>query len=306
MERYFIITVDTEGDNCWGIRDIKNVVTTRNANYLGRFQELCERFGFSPTYLTDYEMALDKIFIEFAQSCLEKGTAEIGAHIHSWNQPPYWPIVKKPFDRGKPYLGEYPCFIINRKIKTLTNMLESKLNVDITSFRSGRWYMDGAIIRCLGKYGYLVDCTCTPGVNWKDNPGWSVGAKGTNWEWWPNKVCDLNVVGLKGMERTQILEVPVTIVKGRDNCSLSWLRPSGDNIQEMKRIIDESLMGQNNYVEFMIHSSELMPRGSMKFRTRMDIEGLYKCMEQLFEYAVLKGYKGITLSDYARQWRGRG
>jgi hypothetical protein len=46
----FLITVDTEGDNLWSRpRDI----TVRNAEVLPRFQELCERHGLRPTYLTE-------------------------------------------------------------------------------------------------------------------------------------------------------------------------------------------------------------------------------------------------------------
>lgn len=36
----FLITIDTEGDNIWARR---LPITTRNAEYLPRFQKLCER-----------------------------------------------------------------------------------------------------------------------------------------------------------------------------------------------------------------------------------------------------------------------
>jgi hypothetical protein len=59
----FIVTIDTEGDDIWnGPREI----TTCNARYLPRFQELCERFGLKPTYLVNYEMAVSPAFVEFA------------------------------------------------------------------------------------------------------------------------------------------------------------------------------------------------------------------------------------------------
>ncbi|WP_395754844.1 hypothetical protein [Edwardsiella ictaluri] len=51
----FIITIDTEGDNLWQNHDR---ITTENARYLPRFQLLCEKYGFKPVYLTNYEMAV--------------------------------------------------------------------------------------------------------------------------------------------------------------------------------------------------------------------------------------------------------
>ncbi|MDR8263551.1 deacetylase, partial [Acinetobacter baumannii] len=48
----FLITIDTEGDNLWQKHDS---ITTENARYLPRFQQLCEKYGFKPVYLTNYE-----------------------------------------------------------------------------------------------------------------------------------------------------------------------------------------------------------------------------------------------------------
>src|SRR3972149_1564548 len=81
----FIITIDTEGDNLWSRP--KNV-TTENARFLPRFQALCEECAFKPTYLVNYEMAVDPNFQEFGRSVLRRGMAEIGLHVHPWNSPP--------------------------------------------------------------------------------------------------------------------------------------------------------------------------------------------------------------------------
>ena len=55
---------------------------------------------------------------------------------------------------------------------------------------------------------------------------------------------------------------------------------------------------KDNYVEFMIHSSELMPNGSPYFKKTEDIDKLFKTMEKLFSYALKKGYVGCTLEEY--------
>nr|BAE19861.1 lipopolysaccahride biosynthesis [Edwardsiella tarda] len=73
----FIITIDTEGDNLWQNHDR---ITTENARYLPRFQQLCEKYGFKPVYLTNYEMASDPVYVEFAQDVIARGCGEVGMH----------------------------------------------------------------------------------------------------------------------------------------------------------------------------------------------------------------------------------
>lgn len=85
----FLITIDTEGDNLWQKHDS---ITTENARYLPRFQQLCEKYGFKPVYLTNYEMAIDPFYIEFAKDVIARGTAEIGMHLPCLEQPADGPV----------------------------------------------------------------------------------------------------------------------------------------------------------------------------------------------------------------------
>ncbi len=67
----FLITIDTEGDNLWQKHD--SITMTENAKYLPRFQQLCEKYGFKPVYLTNYEIAIDPAYIEFAKDVIAAG-----------------------------------------------------------------------------------------------------------------------------------------------------------------------------------------------------------------------------------------
>ena len=90
MKPFFLITIDTEGDNLWSR---PRTQTTHNSSYLPRFQKLCEAFGLKPTYLTCFEMAECKTFQTFGKKVLNSKTAEIGMHLHAWNSPPLKPQV---------------------------------------------------------------------------------------------------------------------------------------------------------------------------------------------------------------------
>ena len=60
----FIITIDTEGDNLWDYKK-GTPVSTENTKFIPRFQELCEKFGFKPVWLTNYEMICDSLYVEY-------------------------------------------------------------------------------------------------------------------------------------------------------------------------------------------------------------------------------------------------
>jgi hypothetical protein len=55
----------------------------------------------------------------------------------------------------------------------------------------------------------------------------------------------------------------------------------------------------STYVEFMLHSSELMPGGSHTFSTSESIEALYADVEKVFK-AAASSFSGMTLTEYAR------
>ncbi len=108
MKKSFIITIDTEGDNLWEYKDGQSI-QTENSRYIPRFQELCEEYGFVPTYLINYEMANDDYLVDYINGKLFCDKCCIGTHLHAWNTPP---IYELPYDEtsGLPYLVEYPDY----------------------------------------------------------------------------------------------------------------------------------------------------------------------------------------------------
>jgi hypothetical protein len=77
----------------------------------------------------------------------------------------------------------------------------------------------------------------------------------------------------------------------------SWLRPHGGNLGEMMRILGRARLRGWAYVMFMLHSSELMPGGSPRFRTSSSIEAMYDDMDALFERAARR-FTPMTLSEF--------
>lgn len=306
----FLITIDTEGDDVWSR---PREVATRNARFLPRFQALCERHGFPPTYLVNREMALDPAFRDFGRDVLARSTAEIGMHMHPWDTPPLVPLGARDW-HDQPYAVEYPPDLVGAKAETVTRLLEDVFGIHPTSHRAGRWGFDASYARALARLGYRVDCSVTPGITWRHHPGHPGGPGGADFTGFPDGAYELDLDRIDRPGRSGLVEVPMTIVRQprpwhrevarrllrRTGPRLIWLRPDGANLADLHFVHDLVRRERRPYLQFTLHSSEFMPGGSPTFPTPASIEVLYAHLEELFG-AVAVGFEGRTLSDYARE-----
>ena len=318
----FLITIDTELDNGWSK---PRTITTKNAEYLPRFQAFCERFGFPVTYLVNYEMAQTHAFVELGKDVLRRQTGEIGMHLHAWNSPPIEPLTDD--DLGcLPYLIEYPEDLMRRKIDYMTKLLEDVFGQAPRSHRSGRWALDERYARILMEQNYHVDCSVTPHVNWRPHKGNPKGAGGSDYRDFPSQpyLIDPDDIHLPGC--SQLLEIPTTVEVFSVPSPIKWLNrsrwapslarralgmyfperlafiPGQRNAARLLKLAKSRLKNNYDYVELSFHSSELMPGGSPSFPTNESIERLYATMEEVFIKLTTWGFLGSTLSAYYDSW----
>lgn len=299
MGRKLIITVDTEGDNLWTWKS-GNQISTGNTIFINRFQDLCEKHGFKPTYLTNYEMALDKRWVEYGKNKAKAGKCEIGLHIHAWNSPPIVELEDR--YHGNSYITEYTDDIIQKKVTYLAELLRNVFEVPIISSRSGRWATNDMYYRALVNAGIKIDCSVTPEIDLSSIPGCSknVGNDYSKYSKYPSEIYP------------GLYEIPMTTRKIRWGATGSfkhkvkslligeemWLRPLKLSMKYLKKIVEHTEKEHMDYLEFMLHSSELMPGGSPYFADEEDIEKLYAILDQFFGYLKEKEYVGYTLSEY--------
>lgn len=300
----FIITIDTEGDNLWAYHK-GNQVKTENANYIPRFQDLCNKYGFKPVWLTNYEMIMSDVYVDYIKKPLAESQCEVGIHLHAWNNPPLYDLKGK--YKGNPYLIEYPSDVMYAKFKTTYDLIYERLGVKVKSHRSGRWAMNDRYFKLLEDFEITCDCSYTPGVSWAKAEGETV-LRGSDYSKVPKNE---HMIG-------NILEVPATVrqynhylssgsLKQRLRAFVKgghiWFRPALSSLQDMKKLmVDVDAEPNNNYLEFMIHSSELMPGGSPYFNDSNAIDKMYDTMDELFAFARKLGYEGETLESYTKQF----
>ena len=312
MASHFLITIDVEGDNVWAK---PKQVETGNAAYMPRFQALCEKYGLRPTYLTNHEMAMSPVYREFAQDVAKRNVGEIGMHLHAWDTPPFEPLTGDD-SRHQPYLIDYPESTIRKKVRVMTDILETMVGTKMLSHRAGRWAFNAPYARALVDCGYVADCSVTPHVSWRARPGAPSGTGGSDYTRAPEDPYFIDLDDVVRAGTSPLLEVPMTIVASmklaRSMSSrlgarastavnrllppIQWLRPNGKNLQSMLQIIRTKRDAGATHIEFMLHSSELMPGGSPTFKTAEAIEHLYADMEQVF--AATSGLIPSTVSEF--------
>lgn len=319
--RAFLITIDTEGDNLWAR---PRVNTTRNTQFLPRFQALCERYGQKPTYLTNYEMANCPAFREFGKDVLRRGTGEIGMHLHAWDSPPIVPLTDDDL-ATHPYLMEFPEPVIREKVLVMTGLLEDVFGRKMVSHRAGRWGFNETYAKVLIDHGYLVDCSVTPLLSWKSSVGNPKGSGGPDYTNFPDHAYFVDPADVSRPGDSPLLEVPLSVIAPKSGLMRSLHRrfkagprivrgplyrispptmklvPNGKNLPAILQIVRRAGEEGKNYVEFTLHSSEFMPGGSPRFRDESEIERLYEHLEVMFSTAA-KWFEGATLEEYYRHY----
>lgn len=318
----FILTIDTEGDNQW---DHGRELTVENIKFVPRFQDLCDKYQIKPTYLVTTEVCEDAFAKEIFAKYSLNGSAEIGAHLHSWTTPPY--LDKDGYrknDKNHAFAHELPEDILSEKIKNLTNQIETSFGGRPTSFRSGRYGFNENVARVLMENNYIVDSSVTPYTSWSKNIGIPGGQGGPDFsknDALPYKYYHAN---------KKLIEIPITILPTRfplnrrhdfsdlffknvdNNLFLKvlrrfvfrhqplWLRPfEFMDLKLFTEIINEAKRTNLPYIVMMFHSSELMPGCSNYRKDKDSIEKLYDLLEGFFVLLNKKNITSVTLSEAA-------
>lgn len=322
-----LITIDTEADNQWARLDTLSMENTR---FLPRFQALCDRFGFKPTYLCTHEMVTDPLFQETVGPYQTSGRAEIGAHLHPWTTPPFG-AEEADGIKLRTFPNELPIDLFERKMVTLTEAISDAFGAAPTSYRAGRYGFCESHIDVLVRLGYLVDCSIAPYMTYQSVKGLPGGVGGPDFQSARPGAYFLCDVDCTQAGESPLLEVPITILfpkwplrgwprmqrwcvdhaggfwaRALNKCGYGpqWFRPSRrSTAPQLVAIYRAARRLGLPCVEMIFHSSELMPGCSPTFPDEASIEALYETFERTFVDIAANGGRAVTLTEFARDYR---
>jgi hypothetical protein len=226
-------------------------------------------------------------------------------------------------------LTEYPEEIIYKKVKFLTDFLESTFEVKVRSHRAGRWGFNEYYAKVLEDLRYIVDCSVTPLVSWEAHSGAPGKNGGPDFRKFPTKAYFLCQTDISKPGMSSLLEVPMTIrenygpilskiysivpfaaakrvLRGAFGQPLCWFRCGKRNLKDILRMLEKEIASESDYVEFMLHSSELMPGCSPNFPKELDIENLYDDLDKIFSMLSKEKVSGATCSEFYRHFKSSG
>jgi hypothetical protein len=308
--KYLIVSIDTEEDMPNWIP--QRITTVRNILALPRLQGVLNKHHITATYLVDQPVLEDNQSVIFFRNLVKNERCELGAHIHSWNTPPFT------FDEkiGKAsYLSECAKEVIFEKVINYNKLFIEKMGFAPVSYRGGRFGLNADILTVLSEYGYKVDSSIAPLMNFSADGGPDF----RNFMLFPHWV--------QTTEGRLILELPVTIalvhpfrpsfkrlyfripkwtkIRGalhRLNLArLLWLRPTTFSLKEMQQLADYVMDILNVPVlNIMFHSSEVCAGCSPYNKTEKDVDIFLDRLEGILAYLVQeRNVQSVGMEEFA-------
>ncbi|CAB1063805.1 hypothetical protein D1BOALGB6SA_8589 [Olavius sp. associated proteobacterium Delta 1] len=320
-EKYFIISVDTEEDYVF-YNNRTHETSVNNLKGILRFQDLCDKFGFIPTYLCTYHVAKSNLSEQFLKPILQNNRCEIGSHFHPWLTPPQ----QEKKEGLNLVSSDYENDILKMKFDYLHNSIIERFGIIPKAFRAGRWVMNPFQLKLLFKYNYSVDTSVLPFVDYSN-----ISRK-------KSPQSDYRYVPIKPFyfiephiyphgSKAGILEVPVS--SDLFFCGLSmklfeWAKENIpkfqnifcwrvfkfgvvsfqwptfiDNLERLRKMIKRLNSKNFSVLNFAIHSNELSAgyHPSLFEQNRVDL--LFQQMEGIFKFLSSAGYLGVGLSEFA-------
>lgn len=321
MKKYFIVTIDTEGDNQWDA-NLRHNTSLRNLREIPKLQKLFDRFRVKPSYLLTYPVANDKHGCSMFKEFLNESICEIGSHLHSWSTPPILDNEAK----DASFLHWFPKSTQKEKFNTLHNVIMDNLHTEPKSYRGGKYSFDTNALEMLEEKRYLLDTSVTPFHNWSHIGGpdyvdsialpyflsrQDILKKGDSSVLEAPVSIDFNRSMPDNLKRS-ILRIPLKfhaqgILKKLGVCKLIWLDPSFQTFSEMKRLIDLLLAKKEDpCINLMFHSSVILAGGTPYNITDKDVSNFYNKLEAILEYLIKgRGVENLMPKDFADKMRGK-
>ena len=308
-----LVAIDTEGDNQWDARARRHQ-TFENIYALERLHDFFARHGVRPTYVVTHPVATDPRSADVLRRVHGRGDAEIGAHHHAWETPPFDP---DDVDRH-PYALALPLSQFDAQLASLTDAIAAAVGHRPVSYRSGRFGFSAAHVSSLERAGYVVDSSVAPLFYeaHKHGPDF-VGA--------PLTPYFLAYDDATKAGTSDLLELPISCALDRRVpqvmerwygrapwpyttrrflrlariAKVRWLRPSYSSAEDMIALARQIVRRGAPILNLLFHSSEVIVGGSPYNRTQSELDAFYDRLGRVLSYATTDlGAEPLTFVEY--------
>ena len=308
-----LVAIDTEGDNQWDAR-ARAHQTFENLYALERLHDFFGRHGVRPTYVITHPVATDPRSADVLRRLLAKGDAEIGAHHHAWETPPFGPDDVE----RHPYALSLPLSQFDAQLASLTSAIAQGIGVRPVSYRSGRFGFAAAHVSSLERAGYLVDSSVAPLF-------YEAHKRGPDFVGAPLTPYFLSYDDATCAGSSDVLELPISAALNRrlpafverwygrapwpyttkrvlrlaGVAKVRWLRPSYSSAEDMIALSRQIVDRGAPILNLLFHSSEAIVGGSPYNRTQGELDAFFDRLGRALTYATKDlGAEAMTFAEY--------
>jgi hypothetical protein len=309
-----VISIDVEEEGLFSGRYSRTPPGVTNVEALERLAFIPQDFGFPLTLLATYQVARDPAACRVLARWRDLFGAEIGAHLHHWNTPPFADLSDP-----EPVASEkLPRALLREKFASLVSQIRTGLAVTPRSFRMGRFDAGSQVFSLLPEFGLEVDSSVAPLTRKNPDPRFFLAPAD------PFYLDDL------GPEGQPLLEVPITLVPvvagtpelidrlaalappawGARLRSLfrfggvNGVQPAMFPLASLKLAASLHRRRGGRVLTMYFHSSELKPGTNPLFTTEAAVGRFVDKIRTFLTWLVKTGpVEGTTLTALGEDWR---
>jgi hypothetical protein len=311
-----VIGIDVEEEGLFSGKYPRTPQGVENVNELRRLEFIASEFGLPLTLLVSHSVAVSPACLQVLDFFRVNHRAEIGAHLHPWNTPPFQDLP-----HAEPVRSDLiPRPLLGAKFETLITSLRNNLGVFPQSFRMGRFDLGKQVCQLLPEFGFIVDSSVVPLRNIAGGPDHFLAQADP----FPLNMQDVH------RENARVLEVPLTVVpllhnaphmaarlasrlseRGRNavfsgfrHMATAGIHPAWFPLPSMKLAVRLHRARGGKVLNMFLHSSELKPGATPSFRTGTAVDALVQKIRRFLTWLVrTEPVKGATFSElYGQDW----
>jgi len=300
-----LLTVDTEEEFDWYGPFTRDAHGLQHVSAIPRFQAFCEEIGAHPIYLVDWPIASDPQAVEIIGDALQRGTADVGAQLHPWVNPPFDEEVNTP----NSYAGSLPGELEAAKLSALCERIDTAFGRAPLIYRAGRYGLGPNSAEILKANGIAIDTSVRSLFDYRaqSGPDYSHHPVTPYWTGEDKRLLELPVTSVywgllreMGSQLHRVQRHMPTMFGGFSKFKLLEriaLTPEGVTIEEALRGIDIALDLDLSVMVLSLHSPTLSPGFTPYTKSQADVEAVYDWLREIFAYLAARNVASASVAQ---------
>ncbi|WP_176591154.1 polysaccharide deacetylase family protein [Sphingobium sp. EM0848] len=301
----FMLFVDTEEEFDWNAPFSRTAHGVTALDGLARGQAFFAAAGVRPVYVTDYPVVDSDAAADMMGRWLADATADIGAHLHPWVNPPHVEEVTA----ANSYVGFLPETVERAKLEFLCQRIAERFGRRPIAYRAGRYGVGPNSARLLEVAGFRLDSSVRSRFDYSAQHGPDFRGLPQNPYWTgPNRTLvelplSTAFVGLlrSGGERlyraTQGMGPMAGAMARARMLSRVPLTPEGVSSREAIQAIDALIAEGVRVLNFSFHSPTLEPGHAPYVRNEGDRTAFYRWWDAVLNHLARRNILPATLDQ---------